>query len=300
MNTPETNTPPAPAVPKVVVNAAIAGTVLIGIGAAVLSFTALADLAVRAGTPRGLSYVWPIIVDGVIVVATIAIVALRSADSRARAYAWLLLGGGAVISIIANGAHAVVAASASTPQWMAITVASVPPVVLLSITHLTVILARRARASQPASHAVAAPTDPDDQPSAMTDDWEDLLETATATSHHATSQPASHHPPTVKTQRNGPASHQPVSHVRDRQPLSSRHAHARQPVTLVTASHQPATMALTHCQPVSHPVTATRSAVTHPPASHVRDLQPVTVRWEHDAPPPHAADHQTRASQCGP
>ncbi|SNS53677.1 Protein of unknown function [Micrococcales bacterium KH10] len=127
-----------------VVIVAIIGTVVIGLGAAVLSFTALADLAVRAGTPATLAFIWPIIVDGVILVATIAIVALRDSERSPRMYAWSLLIGAAFVSVIANGAHALVAVDAATPVWIAVVVASVPPIVLLAITHLTVILARRA------------------------------------------------------------------------------------------------------------------------------------------------------------
>ena len=56
-----------------VVGASIIGTVLLGVGAFWLSFTALADLASRAGTAVGLAWVWPLIVDGVIVIATIGL-----------------------------------------------------------------------------------------------------------------------------------------------------------------------------------------------------------------------------------
>ena len=59
-----------------VVGASIIGTVLLGVGAFWLSFTALADLASRAGTAVGLAWVWPLIVDGVIVIATMSVVAL--------------------------------------------------------------------------------------------------------------------------------------------------------------------------------------------------------------------------------
>ncbi len=59
-----------------VVAASIGGTVLLGAGAFWLSFTALADLAHRAGTPAELAWVWPLIVDGIIVIATMS--ALRS------------------------------------------------------------------------------------------------------------------------------------------------------------------------------------------------------------------------------
>ncbi|MCC9053518.1 DUF2637 domain-containing protein [Microbacterium sp. F2E] len=127
---------------------AVAGTVLIALGAFWLSFTALADLAQRSGIVAGQAWAWPLIVDGIIVVATVAVVAL--AGHRSAWYPWMLLVAGAVVSVTGNAIHAVVAADADVPAVLAGAVAAVPPVVLLAITHLTVILTRPA----------PAPTDP--------------------------------------------------------------------------------------------------------------------------------------------
>lgn len=117
---------------------AVAGTVFIACGAFWLSFTSLADLARRSGIDVDEAWAWPLIVDGIIVVATVAVVAL--AGSRAAWYPWVLLAGGALVSVTANALHAVVAADATVPGVLAACVAAVPPVVLLAITHLTVIL----------------------------------------------------------------------------------------------------------------------------------------------------------------
>ncbi|MBE0009922.1 MULTISPECIES: DUF2637 domain-containing protein [unclassified Arthrobacter] len=119
---------------------AVAGTVFIAAGAFWLSFTALADLAARSGIGEEQAWAWPLIVDGMIVVATVAVVAL--AGRRSAWYSWALLIGGAVVSVTANAIHAVVAADADVPGVLAASVAAVPPVVLLAITHLTVILTR--------------------------------------------------------------------------------------------------------------------------------------------------------------
>lgn len=119
---------------------AVAGTVFIAGGAFWLSFNALADLAARSGIEAGQAWVWPLIVDGIIVVATVSAVAL--AGQRAAWYPWALLAGGALVSVTANSLHAVVAADADVPGVLAASVAAVPPVVLLAITHLTVILTR--------------------------------------------------------------------------------------------------------------------------------------------------------------
>ena len=119
---------------------AAAGTVFIAVGAFWLSFTSLADLAARSGIGAGQAWAWPLIVDGIIVVATVAVVAL--AGQRSAWYPWALLVGGALVSVTANAIHAVVAADADVPRMLAASVAAVPPVVLLAITHLTVILTR--------------------------------------------------------------------------------------------------------------------------------------------------------------
>ncbi|WP_022883683.1 DUF2637 domain-containing protein [Glaciibacter superstes] len=125
---------------RLAVVTAVAGTVFIAAGAFWLSFTALADLAHRSGVSASQAWAWPLIVDGIIVVATVAVVAL--AAQKSAWYPWLLLGAGAVVSVTANALHAVVSADADVPPILAASVAAVPPLVLLAITHLTVILTR--------------------------------------------------------------------------------------------------------------------------------------------------------------
>ena len=134
---------------------AASGTVLIGAGAFWLSFTALADLAVRSGIGAGQAWIWPLLVDGLIVVATVAVVALDG--HRAAWYPWALLIGGALVSVIANAAHALVAAEASVPGLLAATVAAVPPLVLLASTHLTVVLIRSTRTTTTPAQTEAPP-----------------------------------------------------------------------------------------------------------------------------------------------
>ena len=142
--------PSSPTSRRWAVITAVAGTVFIAGGAFWLSFTALADLAARSGVGGSQAWAWPLIVDGIIVVATVAVVAL--AGQRSAWYPWALLIGGALVSVTANAIHAVVAADADVPGVLAAAVAAVPPVVLLAITHLTVILTRPQRAAEvPAS-----------------------------------------------------------------------------------------------------------------------------------------------------
>ncbi len=137
---------------------AASGTVLIATGAFWLSFTALADLAVRSGITAGQAWIWPLLVDGLIVVATVAVVALDG--HRAAWYPWALLIAGALISVTANAAHALVTAEINVPGLLAATVAAVPPLVLLASTHLTVVLIRSTHTTgtpPPAAPPVKAP-----------------------------------------------------------------------------------------------------------------------------------------------
>jgi hypothetical protein len=134
---------------RVAIATAVAGTVFIAAGAFWLSFTALEDLARRSGIEAGQAWAWPLIVDGIIVVATVAVVAL--ARQRSAWYPWVLLATGALVSVTANAIHAVIAADADVPDVLAASVAAVPPLVLLAIAHLTVILTR------PASEAATPP-----------------------------------------------------------------------------------------------------------------------------------------------
>lgn len=123
--------------------------VLIALGAFWLSFTALTDLAARAGIAAGQAWVWPLIVDGIIIVATISVVALSPYGRRATWYPWALLIVGAVVSVAGNAAHAGIAGNSSLSRPVAAAISAVPPLVLLSITHLTVELTRRTRRIPP-------------------------------------------------------------------------------------------------------------------------------------------------------
>lgn len=127
-----------------VIAAAVAGTFALALGAFLLSFGALQDLARLAGIPGGQAWLWPLIVDGVILQATISVVALRDAATSARRFAWMLLAAGTGVSVAANITHAVLTADDRVPGLVAALVASVPPLVLVAMTHLTVELIRNA------------------------------------------------------------------------------------------------------------------------------------------------------------
>ena len=147
---------------------AITGTVFIAAGAFWLSFTALADLVRRSGIDAGQAWAWPLIVDGIIVVATVAVVALAN-QHRPTWYPWTLLAAGAVVSVTANAIHAIIAADTDVPSVLAASVAAIPPLVLLAITHLTVILTRPIAPTTKASETTSGLT-PDERAEARTDD----------------------------------------------------------------------------------------------------------------------------------
>lgn len=139
------------------VRTAVTGTVLIAAFAFWLSFTALSDLARRSGVEAAQAWAWPLIVDGLIVVATVAVVAL---DGCAAAwYPWLLLISGTAVSVTANTLHATVATAVGLPGPSAACVAAVPPLVLLASTHLSVVLVRSYRAARGSSVANAEDTE---------------------------------------------------------------------------------------------------------------------------------------------
>ncbi|MBO1268573.1 DUF2637 domain-containing protein [Arthrobacter cavernae] len=126
---------------KAVLLTAVGTTVLIAVGAFILSFAALTDLAQRSGIDTQLAWIWPIIVDGMIVASTVAIVALNGHSRRAMIYPWTLLFFGAIVSTAANSVHAILTVDtirSGIPPVVSALVAAMPPVVLLAITHLTV------------------------------------------------------------------------------------------------------------------------------------------------------------------
>jgi hypothetical protein len=145
----------------------VAGTTLLAVGGFVLSFAALRDLAVRVGMPADLAWLWPLLIDGMIVEATLAVVALAQRGSRRAVwYAWFLLAVGAVVSVGSNGVHAMLTGHG----WAGAAAASVPPVVLLATTHLTVLLMAAPESPAAPAQVPAAVVVPEPQPESGPDD----------------------------------------------------------------------------------------------------------------------------------
>ena len=145
----------------------VVGTGLLALGGFTLSFAALRDLAVRVGMPADLGWIWPLLIDGMIVESTLAVVALSQRGSRRAVwYAWFLLAVGALVSVGSNGAHAVITGHG----WAGAAAASVPPVVLLATTHLTVLLMAAPESSVSPAQVPAAVVVPELQPEPGPDD----------------------------------------------------------------------------------------------------------------------------------
>lgn len=109
---------------------------VIGAAAVVLSFAALRDLAIMAHTPTHLAWLVPVIIDGTIIQATIAVLAL--ADSPERTFFSRVLIAGATVSIGGNIAHAVVSGYGALAAILAV----IAPAALLLDTHGLAVLLR--------------------------------------------------------------------------------------------------------------------------------------------------------------
>ncbi|SLG40558.1 Protein of uncharacterised function (DUF2637) [Mycobacteroides abscessus subsp. abscessus] len=120
-----------------------------------LSYIALADLARRSGIGEHQAYAWPLIIDGLILLATRAVFTAQD-HNGARRYAWFLLLFGAAISIVGNAVHMLLPTGPVHPA-IAVGVGIAPPVVTLLVTHLVMV---RARVRRTQLAAAAAPETP--------------------------------------------------------------------------------------------------------------------------------------------
>lgn len=125
-----------------------------------MSFDALTALAQGAGIREAIAWMWPIVVDGSMIVATAAALVLRtSPDKAVRVYPWAQLALFALVSVIGNGLHASATSSTAPhlPGPVAVAVSGVPPIALLLSTHLLVMMLPRWRWTADADDPAAAP-----------------------------------------------------------------------------------------------------------------------------------------------
>lgn len=135
-----------------------AGVSAIALGGFVLSFSTLRDLAIRCGIPSELAFIWPLIVDGFILVATAAAWALRH-QRRGNWYPWAALVLFSAISVAGNALHASMVRTVDVNYWVATVVSAIPSVAQILASHLLVVMARareaQRRLSTDSAHAEA-------------------------------------------------------------------------------------------------------------------------------------------------
>ncbi|KAA1250211.1 DUF2637 domain-containing protein [Mycobacterium simiae] len=125
--------------------AAVSITAVIGIASFILSFASLTDLAIRSGYPHDLAPLWPIIVDGTILSATMAVLALGAYGQQQRAnrrFFWWVLALAAMASVGSNALHAIIPPGNELAPWLKAAIGVVPPVSLLATAHGAAILSR--------------------------------------------------------------------------------------------------------------------------------------------------------------
>jgi hypothetical protein len=135
---------------------AVLVTVTVGSAAFALSFAALRQLAIMAHVPAELAWLWPVIVDGTIIQATVSVLVLAASPQR-RSFLWVLAAGVGV-SITGNSVHAALVGH-GLPWWAAALIAAVAPVSLLVDTHGLAVLFRAAH--QDTTPAAPEPVVPD-------------------------------------------------------------------------------------------------------------------------------------------
>lgn len=177
------------------------GVVGLALAGFAMSYDALHALAAQQGVPAPLAWLWPLVVDGFIVVASLSVVRAVAEERRAF-YPWALVLAFSAVSVAFNVVHA-------TPTLVARLVSAIPPAALVLSFEL---LMRQLRA------ALRMTTEP----------------LATTGPHHASdSSPAASEP------TNGiasPASTTPL--LEQARHIYATHQHARERVTGVVLARE--------------------------------------------------------------
>ena len=122
--------------------------VIICVAACVLSFSALRDVAARTAWPGHLAWLFPVIVDGTQILASMALVAFSAYPEQrsARRYFWALLNLGVTVSVGGNAVHALMPNPDLPAQpfgpWIAVAIGCVPSLAVVGTTHALSILWR--------------------------------------------------------------------------------------------------------------------------------------------------------------
>ncbi|WP_083883996.1 DUF2637 domain-containing protein [Nocardia higoensis] len=124
-----------------------AAAIIVGVGAAAfrLSYSTLKDLAVLAHIPAQDAWLFPLIVDGTILLATFGVLVC---PGRERRFFLAVLVVGSAVSVAGNSLHAV-ANGQPLPAWASAIVAAIAPISLLADTHGLAVLFRVANHKPP-------------------------------------------------------------------------------------------------------------------------------------------------------
>lgn len=101
-----------------------------------MSSTALMDVARWAAIPRRLAWALPVLIDGAIIVFTLAMLIFR-ARGESTVFAWSGLAGFTGVSVAANAAHAAASGEVSDWRtWVGAALAGLTPGMVALIVHL--------------------------------------------------------------------------------------------------------------------------------------------------------------------
>jgi hypothetical protein len=143
---------------SMILTRALAVSITAAVGAAgfALSFTALRDLVTRGNVPPGQAWLWPLMVDGAILLATLGVVVMAGDPQcrNDRRFFWGVLGGGAAVSIACNALHAILPVDQPLNPWLRGFVAGVAPTALLVTTHGLTLLTRMHRRAAALAEAI--------------------------------------------------------------------------------------------------------------------------------------------------
>jgi hypothetical protein len=127
-----------------------AGVTALAGAAFAMSYGALHELARDSGVPSTLAWLWPLVVDGFIVVASLSVL-YAVLEARPASYPWALLSLFSAVSVAGNVAH-----GAPTPVGRL--VAAVPPVALVLAFDLLMRQVRRVLEPAPDTAIPAKPS----------------------------------------------------------------------------------------------------------------------------------------------
>lgn len=138
----------------------VAITAVICMASFALSFVALWDLAMGIGLERWITWLFPVFIDGLMIMATISMVNIASDHTKAgvkdRKFFRNVLIFGAAASIAGNAYHAFTNAPGGFHPVVAAMIASLAPISLLLASHGLVILNGRAREELKAAEELRA------------------------------------------------------------------------------------------------------------------------------------------------